>query len=75
MLWEKHNDEIDYVNLGYLPQTTTIQSHKSDDTLFWDLYCKDGNVWVHTRIRPAEFSQWKQQIDLLFTLISSGPQK
>lgn len=36
------------------------------------------NAWtplVHTRIRPAEFTQWKQQIDLLFTLISSGPQK
>jgi hypothetical protein len=36
------------------------------------------NAWtplVHTRIHPAAFSQWKQQIDLLVTLISSGPQK
>ena len=36
------------------------------------------NAWtplVHTRIHPAAFSQWKQQIDLLITLISSGPQK
>jgi hypothetical protein len=30
---------------------------------------------VHTRIRPAAFSQWKQQLELLITLISSGPQK
>lgn len=36
------------------------------------------NAWtplVHTRIHPAAFSQWKQQIDLLIALISSGPQK
>lgn len=36
------------------------------------------NAWtplVHTRINPAAFSQWKQQLELLITLISSGPQK
>jgi hypothetical protein len=36
------------------------------------------NAWtplVHTRIHPAAFSQWKQQLELLITLISSGPQK
>lgn len=36
------------------------------------------NAWtplVHTRINPAAFSQWKQQIDLLIALISGGPQK
>jgi hypothetical protein len=36
------------------------------------------NAWtplVHTRIHPAAFSQWKQQIELLITMISSGPQK
>jgi hypothetical protein len=42
------------------------------------LYNELKNAWtplLHTRIHPAAFSLWKQQLELLITLISSGPQK
>jgi len=42
------------------------------------LYNELKNAWMpllHTRIRPAALTQWKQALELLMTLISSGPQK
>jgi hypothetical protein len=42
------------------------------------LYNELKNAWMpllHTRIHPAAYSQWKQALELLMTLISSGPQK
>lgn len=42
------------------------------------LYNELKNAWMpllHTRIHPAAFTQWKQALELLITLISSGPQK
>ena len=43
-LWQKHESEIDFVNIGYLPNAE-VKSNKSDCELCWDLYCKDGSVW------------------------------
>lgn len=42
------------------------------------LYNELKNAWMpllHTRIHPAAFTHWKQAMELLMTLISSGPQK
>lgn len=43
-LWDKYDSEIDFINLGYMPNTN-IKYKKSDSELYWDLYCKDGSVW------------------------------
>lgn len=42
-LWHKHESEIDFINIGYLPGE--CKSKRNDDCLYWDLYVKDGSLW------------------------------
>lgn len=42
-LWRKHESEIDYVSIGYLPSAS--KSKKNDSDMYWDLYCNGGSVW------------------------------
>ena len=42
-LWQKHDSEIDYVSIGYLP--SDAKSKKNDKDMYWDLYCNGGAVW------------------------------
>lgn len=42
-LWQKHESEIDYVSIGYLPND--MKSKKNDKEMYWDLYCNGGSVW------------------------------
>jgi len=46
-LWNVHNDEIDYVSLGYNPgrHTGPHGSRFSDGVLRWGLDCPNGDVW------------------------------
>jgi GR25 family glycosyltransferase involved in LPS biosynthesis len=42
-LWEKHEDEVDYVNIGYL--TMNSVALKSDKNLHWDTTASGGALW------------------------------
>jgi hypothetical protein len=41
--WQKHESEIDFINIGYLPGD--YKSKKNDNFLYWDLYLEGGSLW------------------------------
>jgi hypothetical protein len=43
-VWDRH-EEVDYVNVGYLPPKEPRASLKVDKMLRWGLDCEKGNVW------------------------------
>jgi len=44
-VWQKHSDDIDVLNVGYLPPRENSKSLKADKMLRWGLDCENGIIW------------------------------